>query len=297
MIDAAVQPGAASLFHPNPSKSDWVKDNIPTYLSLRLAAERASNQVGSARKPSGATRAPTELELKAILAAVLGATIDLTMRKRADEANYDKTALAEIEKKLKAASIDVVATFYPGKSLDEALMYLLGSAPRLSKAKHRDGADVTPMERLEANAKNAIAHGIGNCVECASLAFVMLMEYAGPGGDTTLPSLDKPLPIVEKAKVSNPGDHHFVLINRNASIDILNVDGWSNDPNLVICDPWWFTDDGGDAHFFISKQARDLRAEILDNAKGLAVDLALPLGKGHSTRFAGNHGAVNYWTS
>ncbi len=286
-----------SLFNRNPSKSDWVKDDIPMYLSLRIAAERASNQLGSSRKPPGASRAPTEQELKNIRTAILSANIDLSMHKRADEAKYDATALAEIEKKLKAAGIDVVATFYPGKTVDEALMYLLGTAPRLNKSTHRDGTTVTSQEKLEANAKNAIRHGIGNCVECASLAFVMLMEYAGPGTDTKLPPLTAPLPTVEKAKVSNPGDHHFVLINRNVSVNILDFDGWANDPNLVICDPWWFTDDGGDAHFFISKQARDLRAEIHENAKGLAVDLALPLGSGHSTRLDTRHAAVNYLTS
>jgi hypothetical protein len=287
----------AWLFKPNPTTSDWVKDGVPAYLSLKLAAQRASKQAGSAKKPFGAAKKPTEAEMTTIRASILGANLDMSMRKRSVEADYDKTALHEIDTRLKAAGLDVVGTFYPGKSLDEALLLLLGSGARQGKSLHRDGTAVTPLEKLESNAKNATHFGIGNCVECASLAFVMLMEYAGPGSDAKLPPLTGLLPIVEKAKVSNPGDHHFVLINRNVSIAIGDTAGWIHDPHLVICDPWWFTDDGGDAHFFVNPKARDLRQEILENAEGLAVDLALPLGSGHSTRFSAHHGTVNYYTS
>ena len=121
----------------------------------------------------------------------------------------------------------------------------------------------------------------------------------GPGGDAALPdlaALRADRPVVEKAKVSNPGDHHFVLLNRNTSIDIQDP-SWTTDPHVVICDPWWFTDDGGDAHFFVAKQAKALGEEILANKAGLAVDLAMPLGSGHSTRFATKHAATKDRTS
>ena len=99
------------------------------------------------------------------------------------------------------------------------------------------------------------------------------------------------------AKVDNPGDHHFVLLNRNVSVPIGDTARWVDDPDVIVCDPWWFIDDGGDAHLFTSRKAKDLRQEILDNKAGLAVDLALPLGTGHSARFGTKHGGTDYGTT
>jgi len=241
--------------------------------------------------------APTEQELQTIRQCVLDANVDLSMRQRKAEKNYDDAAIQAIDQALKAKGVSL-AKFYPGTPTGEALMYLFDWRARAKKSTHGDGSAVLPLERLEANAKNAMRFKIGNCVECASLAFCMLMEYGGANGDAALPDLPAApanRPMVEKAKVSNPGDHHFVLINRNPSIAIADL-SWMDNPDVIICDPWWFTDDGGDAHFIASRKAKDVRDEIRANKAGLAVDLALPLGSGHSTRFADKH-AGTYWSS
>ncbi len=63
----------------------------------------------------------------------------------------------------------------------------------------------------------------GNCGEYAAVAFDFLMHTHCP------------FPL-EYASYIDPGDHDFVIINRNPSTDVSRPSTWG--PNTVICDPW-----------------------------------------------------------
>ncbi len=247
----------------NGHRPKWVKEKTSLFLQLQLAAQRSSSGAAEVRK------------------FVLDLKLDIQFDKPGREREYDEA----LKKALSARGIT--------QEKLEGMLLDLDKAKRSKKREHKDGTSLTPLEKLEGNAKNAIRYEIGNCVECASLAFVMFMEYKGPSKGSDLPQLDAVAgkrPMVEKACVSNPGDHHFVLINRNTSIPIEAIDQWSTD-DVIICDGWWFKD--GDAKM-LSGHTHGLRQEILENKAGLQVSLALPLGSGHSSHFQSKYPNVNF---
>ena len=127
-----------------------------------------------------------------------------------------------------------------GLTLDQ-LVQNLQVNPRGTKTHHKDGSEFKPLERVEGDVKNAVRYGIGNCPECASTAYMMLMDYYDMGEDDNLPSDTE----CQGAKVElialggKASDHCFVLINRNASSALVDTGKWMTN-NVIVCDPWWF---------------------------------------------------------
>ena len=152
---------------------------------------------------------------------------------------------------------------------------------RSDKTHHADGSGVTTQEKQEASAKNAIRYGIGNCGECAALAFTMFAEYPGPEGNIALPGLDGTVNArsrIEKVSATK-GDHAFVVVNRNASVDIKNPGAWMTG-ETILCDTWWFhTGKAMYANDSGHPDQKDLIDFNTENADNLKVNLAIRLGR------------------
>jgi hypothetical protein len=203
-------------------------------------------------------------------------------RRLVDEINFDLNihgghAEADIDRRVLGRIRDLGIN-------ENVIKAALESAKRSDKRLHKSGEAVFPMERHEANAKNAVRYRVGNCEENASLAFVMFAEYPGPNGDGELPDLEVPPPKVEAIAAVRPADHCFVVINR-PPVNIQNVWGWINNGNVIICDPWWFHD--GDALLANDWRGHNdsLLRYIIDNNRHLEVIGTVYLGEGHSPRY------------
>lgn len=226
-------------------------------------------------------------------------------RKLVDEVNFDiKMHSGQSEDIIDGAVKRAIVR--KGYTVNQ-VMAALQSDKRSDKTHHKSkgvfswfttGDVVTPMEKQESNAKNAVRYRVGNCGENASLAFVMFAEYPGPNGDIQLPDLDPILlnrPLIERVAASNPGDHAFVVLNR-APGDIQNPNTWMT-ANVVICDPWWFH--GGDALLANDRTGEnaDLIDYIQDHPTGLRVTGTIRLGQGHSDRYQqGKYHNLNYYS-
>lgn len=252
--------------------SQW--SNAPLYVQLQLAAQRSRSSQNRYRK------------------LIDDVNFDLKMHSGLSESVINGAVKRAIERQ--------------GLTVNEVLA-ALKSDQRADKTHHKStgmfswfttGDVVTPMEKQEANAKNAVRYRVGNCGENASLAFVMFAEYPGPNGDIQLPDLDPVLlnrPLIERVAASNPGDHAFVVLSRPPG-DIQDPDTWMT-ANVVICDPWWFHD--GDA-----LRANDRTGEnagLIDYIKGhktgLKVTGKIRLGQGHSDRYQnGKYQNLNYYS-
>lgn len=252
--------------------SQW--SNAPLYVQLQLAAQRSRSSQNRYRK------------------LIDDVNFDLKMHSGLSESVIDGAVKRAIERQ--------------GLTVNEVLA-ALKSDQRADKTHHKStgmfswfttGDVVTPMEKQEANAKNAVRYRVGNCGENASLAFVMFAEYPGPNGDHQLPDLDPVLlnrPLIERVAASNPGDHAFVVVNRAAG-DIQDPNTWMR-ANVIICDPWWFHD--GDA--LLANDRTGENAGLIDyitgHRTGLKVTGKIRLGQGHSERYQnGKYQSVNYYS-
>jgi hypothetical protein len=178
------------------------------------------------------------------------------------------------------------------KKLDTGLREQLTAETRWQKKTHKDRKPFLVLEQAEASAKNAVRFRVGNCRECADLAFVMFAEYKEPD----LPKDEEERPMVELVGCLSGGDHSFLVINRNCSRNIQDEvkDNWMPAPATIICDPWWFHE--GDAFFPANARKDTMEALLLDHIKkyGLNVLLQRRLGCGHSTRFTEKHPNINF---
>jgi hypothetical protein len=253
--------------------SAWDTSGAPDYLYFQLLAQRSRKTVG--RRTVYDLNKNTALGYKT-------EEMDAATNKA-----FWERAVSEIIK-----DNDPWVQNTPGTEIKEkintALREELKAKTRSAKTLHKDRHAVLALEQAEADAKNAVRFRVGNCGECASLAFVMFAEYA----EADLPKDEKDRPMVERVEASNPGDHSFIVINRNCTVDIQNVDEWSRNPNTIICDPWWFHE--GDAFFPANahegaNDAGMLVNYIEENSDGLKVLLRARLGCGHSDRFKKKH--------
>jgi len=249
--------------------SQWVKQNIPLYVTMQMNAQRARSGVNKYRW------------------LVDSIVDDLAMQSTLTEQQID----ARFRLKLQQAGVSARDV------LDE-----LKALERRGKKRHRNRQPVLAMEQQEQAAKNAVRYRIGNCGENASLAFVMFAEYPGQQGDLTLPALDQdPLnrPWVEKI-AATVSDHAFVVINR-PQVDVNLVDQWLGKGDVIICDPWWFhTGDALLTNDRTSSNKRSLLDFINAEPPNLQVTgAAVRLGVGHSARFTGKdkYAGLNYYAN
>ena len=121
----------------------------------------------------------------------------------------------------------------PTPTLNEWCEYL-ESCEYFVKKFHKDGTRNFPIEQIEKRAKNAIKFGIGNCSEQSNLAFCLLQEYP-KNGDAKLPPLTNNIRF-ERITIPMPGDHSFIVINRDPHSDLNNIFTWGKD--TVILDCW-----------------------------------------------------------
>lgn len=252
--------------------SEW--RSAPLYVQLQLAAQRSRSSQDRYRK------------------MVDEVNLDLKMHSDVSESYINRAVTRAIQRQ--------------GLTVNDVLT-ALKSDKRADKTHHKSkgmfswfttGDVVTPMEKQESNAKNAVRYRVGNCGENASLAFVMFAEYPGPGGNIHLPDLDPVLlnrPLIERVAASNPGDHAFVVVNRPPG-NIQDPGTWMT-ANVVICDPWWFhTGDGMVANDRTGENG-DLIDYIQDHNTGLKVTGTIRLGQGHSDRYQnGKYQNLNYYS-
>lgn len=258
--------------------SQWVTD-MPEYLELQLLAQRSRSSKNHLRR-----------------------TVDrLNDNLQMFEPGVEKGINTAFVERLKDMGYTV------GRARKE-----LGSVSRREKISHENKKGlfsgkppVLPLERHEANAKNAIRYRVGNCSENASLALVMFAEYRGDGADETgveLGFLPRVRPqrkenfLVEVVEATHPANHSFVVLNRNPSFDITAPESWMTS-TTIICDPWWFHE--GSA--FFAADCSGANASLIQYIKGwghtLKIRGSVYLGEGHSHRFSLKYPDIDYYKS
>lgn len=93
----------------------------------------------------------------------------------------------------------------------------------------------------------AIEYGIGNCGECAQLAYTMFLEFNGTDNMEGLVYGPKKILTGEEPWVQRlywKGDHCFVIIHPHNvlpnSFDISDYTNWYKRSDIIVCDPWAF---------------------------------------------------------
>lgn len=95
--------------------------------------------------------------------------------------------------------------------------------------KHRKNGDIkSELECLENIIKTAIKFGVGNCGELTDLLTLLLREYQ-PEDHIDIQ--------YESVCIKGRGDHAFIIINRDPTSDIKDVNSWGE--QAIICDPWF----------------------------------------------------------
>jgi hypothetical protein len=247
--------------------SQWAKKDIPTYLSMQIAAQRSRS---------------SQNQYRWLVDSVVK---DVGMHSTATEKELDKAFKARLRT----------------LGVSESTLHSAFATERSKKKAHKNKAQVLPMEMQEQAAKNAVRYRVGNCGENASLAYVMFAEYPGPKGEMTLPALDidpDQRPWVEKIAATPKGDHAFVVVNRPQG-DPTDIATWLDKGNVIICDPWWFhTGEALKTNDRTTSDKRDLLDFITSWKNYLkVVGPAVRLGCGHSDRFRGKtkYGGLNYY--
>ena len=98
-----------------------------------------------------------------------------------------------------------------------------------------------PLKYIIGNARNALKFHIGNCEECASAAFLMLLLGKDAQGEA-IDTGGQAYP-VELVYIKSPegAAHFFVVVNRQ-DFDTETINGnkddWPADDATIICDPW-----------------------------------------------------------
>lgn len=146
-------------------------------------------------------------------------------------------------RKVKFSLFDPKKNEYSLQEIDED--FLLKLPRRTNKKRHKDGTPFTPQEKAEANAKNAIKFGVGNCSEHSSHNFCCLLEYPRdgfvgqyPDGEIiTFPPITEDI-LVERIRILDDSlDHEFVLVGRDPNSDLKDPTKWGN--KTIIFDTWW----------------------------------------------------------
>lgn len=209
-----------------------------------------------------------------------------------------------------------------GVNVDD-LITKLQASPRAHKVKHKNGADYTPLERVEGTVKSAVRYSIGNCGECSATAYMMLMDYYAMGEDKSLPTREecKGATVELVSLGGKAADHSFVIVNRNTTCNLADTGKWMTS-SVIICDPWWFhkgdailaTDDRDGLVDYIRSAAKNSKtvwcpkcSEIESAAQGKKVTIGWPgwwsepsdgcyyklLGKGHEPEWFATMAVLN----
>ncbi|MDR3502579.1 MAG: hypothetical protein P4L79_08345 [Legionella sp.] len=165
----------------------------------------------------------------------------------------------------------------------QSLMHeLLGQLiPRDKKIYHKDGKPISKMELIENLAKNAVKHGVGNCMEYIVLVCMFLAEYQTP-----TPIRYEALGMMGRDK----GDHSFIVLNRLAKSDPADLKTWGK--QATICDPWF--NEAVNVHEQLQlepeKQAAVIKRCLEYQEHIITILSAQDTGLGHSKRWNAKYG-------
>ncbi|USQ12608.1 hypothetical protein J2N86_07725 [Legionella lytica] len=187
--------------------------------------------------------------------------------------------------------IPITQPFTIQKSNGEMSVYTLQSildelkgqlTPRDKKIYHKDGKLISKMELIENIAKNAVKHGVGNCMEYVVLVFMFLAEY-----QPIFPIRYEALGMMGKDK----GDHSFIVLNRLVKSTPTDLKTWGK--QATICDPWLNEAVNVDEQLQLQpdNQAAIIKHCLKYQDHIITVLSPQDAGKGHSKRWNGKYGS------
>lgn len=154
------------------------------------------------------------------------------------------------------------------------LHYSIEQCPSLrTRRKHKDGSTITLQERLEKSARRALKYGVGNCGELSTISFLHFLEYK----DSNIPERVR----LERAYLARPGDHAFVIINRQINSNLNDLLSWGN---AIICDPWKGVSLDVKSQMQKDPKERDHIFEYIRSHQ-IKIQHSSYIGAGHSPRF------------